>query len=267
MLWKYGEKKLKIGIYGFTGCAGDQLAILHWENELIDILGAAKVKSFLMAKSDNDETELDIAFVEGSISTKEQIKRIKEIRERSKILVAIGNCACFGGIQAMNYGDGNYEKRFKMIYGDAKFEHDTPVESKPLSDYVKVDYVTPGCPISKEYFIPIFTKLINGLIPDVYPMPVCMECKWKENECLLLKGIPCMGPITSSGCGAICPSHNIPCIGCWGLIDDANLKAQLEILKEHGFSTEEIISRMRIFGGSKVAKKLKTVLEGGSKNE
>jgi len=261
MFWKLGEKKLKIGIYGFTGCAGDQLAILHWEDDLLSIFNDADIKSFLMAKSDNDETELDIAFVEGSISTEEQIEKIKELRNRTKILVAIGDCACYGGIQAMYYGDGSYKERLKEVYGDVKFTHDTPVESKPLSDYVKVDYLVPGCPISKEHFLPLFMKLVNGLIPDKYPMPVCMECKWKENECLLLKGQPCLGPIVSAGCGAICPSHNIPCIGCWGLVDDANLKSQVELLMEHGMKLEDIISRIKIFGGSEAAKKLELVMK------
>ena len=262
MIWRIGTKKLKVGIYGFTGCAGDQLAILHWEDELLDILNSVEIKSFLMAKSDNDEdAELDIAFVEGSISTKEQVEKIKEIRKRSKILVAIGNCACYGGVQLMYYDNDNYEERLKKVYGDIEFIHDTPIESKPISDYVKVDYLIPGCPISKEHFLPIFTKLINDLLPDTYTMPVCMECKWKENECLLMKGIPCLGPITSAGCGAICPTHNIPCIGCWGLVDDANIKSQLKLLMEHGMSLDDIISRMRIFGGKLAAEKLKEIVK------
>ena len=267
MFWKLGKEKLKIGIYGFTGCAGDQLAILHWEDELLSIFNDADIKSFVMAKSDNEETELDIAFVEGSISTKEQIERIKEIRERSKIVVAIGDCACYGGIQAMYYGDGSYKERLKEVYGDIKFTHDTPVESKPISDYITVDYIVPGCPISKEHFLSVFMKLVNGLIPDRYPMPVCMECKWKGNACLLLKGQPCLGPIISAGCGAICPSHNIPCIGCWGLVDDANLKSQIELLMEHGMKLDDIISRVKIFGGSEATKKLEVVVKEVNKNE
>ena len=50
MLWKIGKKKVKVGIYGFTGCAGDQLSLLHWEDDLLHILKAVEVKSFLMAK-------------------------------------------------------------------------------------------------------------------------------------------------------------------------------------------------------------------------
>jgi hypothetical protein len=98
--------KKRVGLYGFTGCNGDQLTIIHSEDKLLDFFGSAEIKSFSLAKSDNDNTELDIALVEGSISNQEQAEQVKEIRERTKFLVAIGNCSCYGGIQAMELGGG-----------------------------------------------------------------------------------------------------------------------------------------------------------------
>ncbi|HDM89629.1 MAG TPA: hypothetical protein ENG67_00280, partial [candidate division WOR-3 bacterium] len=83
--------KPKAGFYGFTGCAGCLLTILNCEDELLDIFNAADVKSFLMANRANFEDEpLDVAFVEGSITTEEQLEKLKKIREKSKIVVAIG---------------------------------------------------------------------------------------------------------------------------------------------------------------------------------
>jgi len=261
------QEKLKIGVYGFTGCAGDQLLIIHSEDQLLDFFNVAEIRSFLMAKSDNIDDELDVAFVEGSISTKEQVEKIKEIRKRSKIVVAIGHCACFGGIQSMYTGDGTYEKRLKAVYGDKiNFEIDTPIEAKPIDAYIKVDYYIPGCPIDQKQFFAAFSKIIHGTKPVSYWFPVCTECKWKENDCLLLKGILCLGHITNAGCGAICPSHNLPCVGCWGLYDDANLKSQINLLLEKGFSKEEILKRFKTFGGPKMTERLKEVLEEEEKN-
>ena len=172
----------KIGVYGFTGCAGDQLMILNCEDQLVDLFGATEIRSFVMAKSDNHEGELDVAFVEGSISTEEQLKRVKEIRERSKVLVAIGTCACWGGPQAMKLEEGGYEERYKKVYGNAKITLSKAFEAQPVDAFVKVDMKIPGCPIDKGEFLKAVSKVVAGRHPYLNKSPVCLECKWKENH-------------------------------------------------------------------------------------
>jgi sulfhydrogenase subunit delta len=255
------KTNLKVGIYEFTGCAGDALTVIHSEDELLDFLTVVNVSSFLMAKSDNVEEKLDVAVLEGSISTEEQARHVKEIAARSKTIVAIGVCAAFGGIQGMKIGQGGWEERFKKVYGrnPSDVGNSMPMEARPVGDFVKVDYVVPGCPIDKEQFLKIFTRLINGASPEQLSMPVCVECKWNGNECLLVKGAACMGTITACGCGAACPSYNIPCFGCWGLYDGANLTAQFHLLLEKGFKSEDIKTRIRNYGGSKAAELLKEI--------
>ncbi len=247
----------KIGIYGFTGCAGDQLMILNCEDQLVDIFGAVEIRSFVMAKSDNHEGELDVAFVEGSISTDEQLKHLKEIRKRSKVVVALGTCACWGGPQAMKLEDGKYEERYKSVYGNAKITVSKAFEGQPIDAFVPVELKIPGCPIDKGEFLRSVSKVVAGRHPYLYPFPVCNECKWKENECLLNAGKFCAGPLTKAGCGAICPSHNLPCVGCWGPTDDLNVGAEYKLLKEKGYDTEEILQKIRKFGGAGVVKLVK----------
>ena len=247
----------KIGVYGFTGCAGDQLMILNCEDQLVDLFGATEIRSFVMAKSDNHEGELDVAFVEGSISTEEQLKKVKEIRERSKVLVAIGTCACWGGPQAMKLEEGGYEERYKKVYGNAKIAVSKAFEAQPVDAFVKVDLKIPGCPIDKAEFLKVVTKVVAGRHPYLNKSPVCLECKWKENPCMLYEGRFCAGPLTKCGCGAICPSHNIPCVGCWGPTDDLNVSAEYKLLKEKGYKPEEIMTKIKKFGGAGVAKLVK----------
>jgi sulfhydrogenase subunit delta len=247
----------KIGIYGFTGCAGDQLMILNCEDQLVDLFGATDIRSFLMAKSDNHEGELDVALVEGSISTDHQEKKLKEIRARSKILIAIGTCACHGGPQAMKLGDGKWEERYTKVYGQAKIQIAKANEAKPLDAVVKVDMYISGCPIDKGEFLHAVSKLVAGRHPYLYPFPVCMECKWKENPCILYEGKFCGGPLTKAGCGAVCPSHGLPCVGCWGPTDDLNVTSEYKLLTEKGYWPDEILIKMRKFGGAKVAELVK----------
>lgn len=255
----------RVGIYGFTGCAGDQLMILNCEDQLVDLLGAVDMRSFVMAKSDNTEDQLDIAFVEGSISTDEQAKRVKEIRERSKLLIAIGTCACHGGPQAMKLEEGGFDERYKKVYGDAKITISKAFEAQPVDALVKVDMYIPGCPIDKGEFLGAVTKLVAGRHPYQYKFPVCMECRWKENICILYAGKFCAGPLTKAGCGAICPSHNLPCVGCWGPTDDLNISSEYALLKEKGYKPDDIIRKIKKFGGANVAKLVKDIEKKGAK--
>ena len=254
------EEKPKIGIYGFTGCAGDQLLIIHTEDEILNLFGSTNIQSFVMASSNPVEEDLDVAFVEGSVSTEEEIEHLREIRKRAKILVAIGNCAVNGGPQAMYTGDGEYEKRLKRVYGEGVKFMTKPLEAQPLDAYVDVDYYLPGCPISQPQTFALISRLIHGATPEPYPHPVCHECKLNENRCLLLDEKFCIGPLTLGGCGSVCPNHGLPCVGCWGPNEDGNFSQHIKLLESFGMTRDEIIRRIRGFGGSKI---IKFIEDGG----
>jgi sulfhydrogenase subunit delta len=251
--------KPKVGIYGFTGCAGDQLLIIHTENEILNLFNSVELRSFVMASSNPIEEELDIAFIEGSISTEEDRDHILKIRKRTKILVAIGNCAVNGGPQAMCIGDGRFKERLKKVYGDATFLTD-PIEAKPVDAFVEVDFYLPGCPIDGPQTFALISRLIHGVIPEPYPHPVCHACKLNENRCLLLDKIACFGPLTAGGCGSACPNHNLPCVGCWGPNEDGNFDYHLEFLESFGKAREELLRLIRGYGGHKI---LKFIEKGG----
>lgn len=247
------KEKLKIGIHELTGCAGDALLILDCEKELIDIFKAADIQSFLMAKSENINGDLDISFVEGSVSTEREVEELLDIRKRSKIVVAIGICACFGGIQAVFLDQKEWKKNFKKVYGEIEMTHTKPVHSKPIDAYIKVDYYLPGCPIGREQFLSTFTRILGGNPPQLFRFPVCVECKWNENDCLLNKNILCLGPLTAAGCGAVCINHNLPCVGCWGPVEGANFHSEFDLLLEKGFNSDFIKKKMANFSGTAIA--------------
>jgi sulfhydrogenase subunit delta len=247
--------KPKIGIYGFTGCAGDQLVIIHTEDEILNLFGAVNMQSFVMASSNPTEGPLDVAFVEGSISTEQEKEHLLDIRKRAKVLVAIGNCAVSGGPQAMYTGDEAYTKRLQNVYGDVKFITE-PLEAKPLDAFVTVNYYLPGCPIDTKQAFALISRLIHKATPEPYPHPVCHECKLNENHCLLLEKKFCLGPITAGGCDSVCPSHGLPCVGCWGPNEDGNFSQHLKLLESFGMTKKDIIRRVRNYGGHKILKYL-----------
>jgi len=247
------DNKLKIGIYELTGCAGDALLIIDCEEELVNIFKAANIEAFLMAKSDNnDEVELDVALVEGSVSTEKELEELRKIRKRSKALIAIGICAGVGGMQSYFLDDKDWAKNYKAVYGGVEMTHTKSLPSKPIGDFVKVDYFLPGCPIGKEQFLSTFARLLAGNPPDLFRFPVCVECKWRENDCLLNKNILCLGPLTAGGCGAVCVNHNLPCVGCWGPSEEANRTAEYKLLLEKGYDPALIKNKMANFSGTSI---------------
>ncbi len=249
----HNHEKPRIGIYGFTGCAGDQLLIIHTEDQILNLFNAADVRSFVMASSNPIEEELDVALIEGSISTEEEKKHILEIRKRSKILVAIGNCAVLGGPQAMYTNDDNFHERIEAVYGKVDFITN-PLESTPIDHHVTVDYYLPGCSISQSQTMSLLSRLIHGHDPDEDLHPVCHQCKLNENRCLLIDNKFCLGPLTRGGCGSACPNLGLPCVGCWGPNPDGNFKSHFELLEKIGYSRVDTTRLIRNYGGHRILK-------------
>ncbi|MBE0660210.1 MAG: NADH:ubiquinone oxidoreductase [Bryobacteraceae bacterium] len=245
--------KPRAGIFGLTGCAGDQLVILNCEDELLDLVSLLDMRDFLMAASDNDTAcDLDIALVEGAVFSRRDKERLERIRQRSAMLVAIGSCAVWGGVSAAER-NGGLAGLLDETYGTQGRDYDA-TEAYALHQVVKVDLKITGCPIEKHEFVAAVASLLNG-DPPVYPQyPVCTECKMRESNCLLIeKSIPCCGPLTVAGCGARCPALRIPCIGCRGPAADANAESARQMLAAKGVPEHDIRQRLRTFaptGGS-----------------
>jgi len=240
-------KKPRIGIFGLTGCAGDQLVILNCEDELLDLMGALDVRDFLMASSTNDaQCELDIALVEGAVLSARDEERLRQIRARCRMLVAIGTCAVWGGIAAMN-GDEKRHALVTEIYGPEGNVFDTQ-PARALHEVVSVDGNISGCPIERDQFLSAIANLLNDDAPLLTENSVCHECKMRENNCLLVeRGEICLGPITNGGCDARCPTLGVACVGCRGPVYDGNLPSLMASFEEKGFTREQVVRKLRTF--------------------
>lgn len=237
----------KVGIFGLTGCAGDQLVILNAEDELLDIVQLIDLRDFLMASSQNDTAvDLDVALVEGAVVSKRDEEALRHIRARSRALVAIGTCAIWGGVPALDRSRDR-AALVRDTYGAAGAAFDT-MPARALHEVVRVDLSIPGCPIEKHEILAAIASLVNGDLPLAVTTPVCAECKMRENNCLLLdKSAPCVGSLTVGGCHARCPSLGIACIGCRGPSVDANLASALPMYQSRGIPGRTIEEMLATF--------------------
>ena len=238
--------KPKISFHDFTSCEGCQLQVLNCEDELLGILGAVEIVQFREAIDDRRD-DYDIAFIEGSFSRESDRPRLEKIRKCAKIVVAIGACACTGGLNVLKNYRG-IETSMKKVYGDAAGWYETsPVQ--PIDQVIKVDYKIHGCPIPKDEFLEVVKSLLAGRKPQIPDYPVCVECKLRENVCLYHKGQYCMGVVARAGCGSWCPSYGGRCYACRGLISDPNNKAAKDVLNEFGLTIEQVMAEFRLFNG------------------
>jgi len=212
----------RVGVVKFASCDGCQLTILDLEDHLLALTDRFEFTEFAEATSKRSSGPFDILFVEGSISTPEQAVEIVRLRAVSRILVTIGACATAGGIQALRTAS-EHEAFRAAVYPSPAFVDSLAVAS-PISGSVTVDYELRGCPIDGHQLIELLTAVATGRRPQLPDQAVCLECKRRGHECVVVaRGEPCLGPVTQTGCGAICPGMGRGCYGCFGPREGANV--------------------------------------------
>ncbi|MFH0964769.1 MAG: NADH:ubiquinone oxidoreductase [Planctomycetota bacterium] len=229
--------KPRVAIFDFACCEGCELQIVNLEEVLVDLLSVVDVVSFREAMKEHSD-DYDIAIIDGSITMPSDEARIKDIRAKAKILIAIGACACTGGVNAMKNRFTMDEVK-RIVYGKDGDGIET-YPARPVSAVVKVDAAVPGCPINRTEFLNTLKALLQGKTPRLPSYSVCVECKLNENLCVYDLGQLCLGPITRAGCNSWCPNFRDACEGCRGLVENPNLNAAHDVLAEHGLTVEDI---------------------------
>lgn len=242
------QPKPKIAVWKFASCDGCQLSLLDCEDELLALAGSVEIAYFPEASRAFIKGPYDLSLVEGSITTPHDAERIHKVRRSSRVLITIGACATAGGIQALrNFSDVN--AYIPMVYASPEYIA-TLKKSTPINEHVYVDYELRGCPISKNQLLEVLNAYLNGRKPNITPQSVCMECKAGGNLCLMVaEGIPCLGPVTQAGCGAICPAYHRGCFGCFGPKETPNTASLSEWFGRLGLSKTAIVQKFRGFNG------------------
>jgi len=230
-------------VHKFTSCDGCQLAFLNLGEDLLTLAELVDIRHFAEAGMLAPEASVDIAFIEGSITTPDEFERIRRIRANSRFLVAIGACATAGGLQALRNLGGATQEWMADIY--ATPAHIKTLEtSTAIADHVKVDLELWGCPVSGRQVLAAVRALLFGVLPEAERDKVCLECKRQQVVCVMVtRGIPCLGPVTLTGCGALCPRFGRDCYACYGPAENINVAAMGQRLAGLGLVPEAIARR------------------------
>ena len=198
--------KPTLGFFELASCKGCEQQVLNANLALLDIFKQVEVVYWPSISSKQVPSELDIAVVEGAISTPEQEDFIKALRENAKCIIALGACAC-------GLGESESEK------------------FKSLTDVVEVDHFVRCCPVDTKNFINVLQTAIGGRNTFISTSTLCGECKSNEKGCFFGRGKLCAGLISRCGCDALCTRNNVPCRGCSGVSPVANVETAQNVAK------------------------------------
>ncbi|MDI7266737.1 MAG: methyl viologen-reducing hydrogenase [Myxococcota bacterium] len=248
-------------------CGGCEVTILDLGEALLDVLPKLEFVHMpvlhdhkLLGQTGEgtkiDIPQADVGLISGSIHTKENEEIAREMRAKCKTLIAMGACACYGGVPALR-NLFTVKDVFEKVYrGSVTTEKaDDPKQELPpltdrvmaVSEVVKVDLMLPGCPTTPDIFAEALTSLLTGSPFKLSDKSVCDDCPTKrekkaaagmvlkrplmmlaqkgadlaQERCFMEQGFLCQGPATRSGCGGKaktprCVKAYMPCRGCFG---------------------------------------------------
>ncbi len=237
-----------LAVWKFSSCDGCQLALLDLEDHLLALADHIEIAHFAEATTSHRAGPYTISLVEGSIATPRDVERIERIRDESETLVAIGACATAGGIQALR-------NTRPLDAVDSVYPRPETVEflatSTPISEHVDVDVELRGCPVDRHQLLEAVTALATGRRPRIPTTSVCSECKRRGVPCVMVaRRLPCLGPVTMSGCGAICPAFGRGCYGCFGPAETVSLRPLRNRWRGLGVSEADIDRALHAFNAA-----------------
>ncbi|HEX4997307.1 MAG TPA: oxidoreductase [Terriglobia bacterium] len=243
------KRKPKLAVWKFASCDGCQLSLLSCEDELLPLAGQMSIAYFPEASSAVIRGPYDLSLVEGSITTPHDAERIRRVRAMSRSLVTIGACATAGGIQALR-NFANAREFISVVY--AKPEYIATLEtSTAISAHVQVDFELRGCPVDKRQLMEVIGAFLDGRDPVVPPHSLCLDCKRQGVVCVMVaRGAACLGPVTHTGCGVLCPSYARGCYGCFGPKENTNTGSLADWIAGQGMARDDLVRLFRNFNAN-----------------
>jgi coenzyme F420-reducing hydrogenase gamma subunit len=222
------REKKRIAIYDFTDCEGCEVRLCSLKERLLDVSSRFEIVNWRLGQEACEDGPYDIVIIEGTPVTGSEIALLRELRSKTALLVSLGACASIGGIPGI-MDRAERKKWYERIYGPGYCP--VGVDTLPLSAYVQVDYLIHGCPVDEDELVRVFEELASGKAPLYRGYSVCFECRQAGNECRIIDGKICFGPITQGGCKAVCVSGGSACYGCFGYRDEGNIEGLVRVLR------------------------------------
>jgi len=256
--------KKTLALIGLTGCTGCTVSFLDLSEGILEVLEKFELVYGTVLIDAKSYEHANVCIIEGCVANEDDVKEVEEAREKADIIVTLGSCACFGGINSLR-NLNNVNTVLKRSYVDVetnvagKIPDDVPVllqNVRPVKDIIKVDHAIPGCPPLPELIKSGLMDILAGREIEEPNKNLCSECDRKHDRmlipqrellafdivnpfevdpedlddelCFLEQGVICLGFATKAGCGGRCIGVDMPCRGCMG---------PPKVVNDHGCAT------------------------------
>ncbi|MDR3741258.1 MAG: hypothetical protein P4L40_19740 [Terracidiphilus sp.] len=167
--------KITLATVWLDGCSGCHMSFLDMDERLLALAELVDVVYSPIVDTKNYPEMVDIALVEGAVASVDDEKKIKKIREHTKLLVAMGDCAVAGNVPSMRNPVGPKAVLERAYLENADLQQQIPCivvprllsKARPIHEFVKVDVYLPGCPPSADTFHTVLTALVTGEPVDI----------------------------------------------------------------------------------------------------
>lgn len=163
-------ERLKLATIWMGGCSGCHMSLLDMDEWLIDLAHNVDLVYSPFADVKEYPAHVDVALVEGAIANEDHLRLIREVRERTTIMISLGDCAVTGNVTALRNPLGNAQSVLRYVYGSV-----TPHEPgivpmlldtvRPVHEVVPVDLYLPGCPPPAPRIRALLEQLLAGETP------------------------------------------------------------------------------------------------------
>ncbi len=168
-------KKLTMATVWLDGCSGCHMSFLDMDERLVDLAGKVELLFSPLVDAKEFPENVDIALVEGAVSSVEDEEKIRHVRARTRCLVSLGDCAVTGNVPAMRNAFGVRATLERGYVENATISSGAPTEMvprllervRPIHEVVPVDVFVPGCPPSADVIFYTLSELLEGRIPDL----------------------------------------------------------------------------------------------------
>lgn len=163
-------RKIKLATAWLDGCAGCHMSLLDMDAGILSLARKADIVYGPLVDAQEFPNDVDVTLVEGAVSSQEDLVKIHKIRQSTRVLISLGDCAITGNVPAMR-NSIQVNKLLQAVYSDVPTERVPPLlkQSRPLRDFVKVDLYLPGCPPAAPDILGLVTDLLEGRKPEPNP--------------------------------------------------------------------------------------------------
>jgi NAD-reducing hydrogenase small subunit len=167
--------KLRMATVWLDGCSGCHMSFLDMDERLLELAGAVDLVYSPLVDIKEFPQQVDLALVEGAVSSEEDLVKIQKIRRHTKFLISLGDCAITGNVPAMRNPFPLAGVLERAYFENAAANQQVPVQVvpplldrvRPVHEVVKVDLFVPGCPPSADTIYYALTELLAGRVPEL----------------------------------------------------------------------------------------------------